>query len=457
MARLNIDIAYIFSKRSKVRDVVRQSLKKEGLETGNIHNVTTVKEALKGLDENPYSFLILDWEIGPDLIQEILVHIHKTNHIESHPTYLLAGKEDDKIIEVAKEYYLFGCDVGDVKAEKIQAQMFKMVSESRDLSPVRQVLLNVEQLRREGNDSAVHDSLERLLVHYPDNARILSEAAESYIVNGEWKTAEILLKPLIRKEPSNARIKHTYARCCLKGKKFDEAISVLEEANVISPYNVERLMDMGDIFLELNEIDKATKAYDEILKFAPDAVSAKKGKSTSLLLAGDFSSALSILNSFSTKRELSTVFNTAAILAISKHEFGQGFALYKKALNLLKGNDKLLSRIIFNMGIAFYKKDDMERSVQCFEKASALDPNFKKAAFNVAAMRKINTQELLNVYDGAASEKARPSIDDALIDESSDDFDTSFEDDIKGLGGEGSADDELDLDGIFDDDEGFEL
>ena len=40
MGKIDIEAAFIYSKRADIRDVVRQALKLNGLETGNIQNVT---------------------------------------------------------------------------------------------------------------------------------------------------------------------------------------------------------------------------------------------------------------------------------------------------------------------------------------------------------------------------------------------------------------------------------
>ena len=135
-----------------------------------------------------------------------------------------------------------------------------------------------------------------------NNPRVIVEIAEIYIAQEKWQEAEEILRPNLDLEPPYARIKHLYAKCRLRASDYNSAIASLKGAQLISPYNTERLLEMADLFLDLDRIDEANDAYDDILKIAPDSKNAKLGKSKGMLLAGELNEALNILRECGTIR-----------------------------------------------------------------------------------------------------------------------------------------------------------
>ena len=468
MARLNLEAAYIYSIRSEIRTVIRDTLKSVGFEAGAIHNITKVKEGLRAMDEHRFALLILDWHLGPDKIQKILEHNRENNMLDSHPTYLIAPREDDKIIEFAKEYYILKCTVGNINIDTIKNEIKSIIHDYKNLSPVRQVLINLEQMKKTDNYDAVQETLDKLLTHYPNNPRILIEVAESYISRNEWHAAEVILKPHAIANSDNARLQHLYARCCLQEGRRDEAIDVLKSANSISPYNTERIIELGDVYLENEEIDKALATYDDVLDFAPESKDAKKSKGKGLLLAGESTQAISLLKACGSVRELSAVFNTAAILAIRQNKQSQAFTLYRKALGLLTKNDRLSAKVFFNVGLAFLIENNKEKGLKCFEKALTLDPNFTKARHNINVLTKPELSQAAKSARPSSNKQSKinnPNLADFEDNLGLDDFEDetvvdlgtqeSVDTEIKELNFDGEED--FDMDGIFEGLDDFNL
>ena len=144
---------------------------------------------------------------------------------------------------------------------------------------------------------------------------------------------------------------------------------------------------MGNIFLKLDRPDEAEASFQEILNLAPASKPGTFGKCTSKLLMGEVNEALQILNGVANPRELSAIFNTAAIMSIKQQRYDAGFALYQKALQLLAKKPKLVSRILYNMGIGFVKWGKADKGLKCFEKSAEQDPSFADAAFNVKILK----------------------------------------------------------------------
>ncbi len=453
MGKIDIEAAFIYSKRAEVRDVVRQALKVNGLDTNNIQNVVQETNILSIVDKSSFAYLVLDWDMGADSIIRVLEANRKASAIESHPVYLLATREDENIIKTAKEFFVSCCTIGDITTDSIRGQVKNMVAEYRRLSPIRQVLLNIENAKREGKQDQAFEMLTKLHEKTSDNPRVVVELAEAKIVQGNWKEAEDLLRPCLDLDPPYARIKHLFARCRLRDSDYNSAIASLKGAQLVSPYNTERLLEMADLFLDLDRPDEANEAYDEILKISPSYKTAKLGKSKSMLLAGELNEALSLLRECANHRELSSVFNTAAILAIKQEKYDVGFGLYQKAIRLLSKHTQLMARIIYNMGIGFVKTGNSEKGLACFKKSYQLDPSFENAGFNIKILEKPKEAPGLELEEFQSVD-----FEETIIHDEEAEPDQAPSKDSKApkldVLEQGSVDN-LDLDAIFDDVENF--
>ncbi|MBC7662131.1 MAG: tetratricopeptide repeat protein [Chitinophagaceae bacterium] len=379
--------AVILTKRPEIRDVVRQALKARGVQADHIFPVTDEKECLKKLSEIEYGLLILDWEFAPDKVQAILGDNRKEYRLESHLVFLIAARDEDAIIKVAQEYYVNYVAIGEITTDTIRDQIKGLVKEFTSTGPLRKMLLAVDSCRKSGDHLNALEMLEKLYAKQGDNEKIGMELAEAYILDDRWQLAEDILRKLLTAEDVSPRVKHLFARCRLKAGDYNTAVASLKGAQLLSPYNIERLLEIGNLFLKLDRPEEAEDAFSEILDFAPGSKPAIFGQSTSKLLMGELNEALQILNGVANPRELSAIFNTAAIMAIKQQRFDAGFGLYQKALQLLSKKPKLVSRILYNMGIGYVKMGKNDKGLKCFEKASEQDPTFQDAAFNIKVLK----------------------------------------------------------------------
>ncbi|MFW7377377.1 MAG: tetratricopeptide repeat protein [Oligoflexus sp.] len=439
MAKLKIASVLLYSKRADIRSVVRQAFKSHGLTSEQQQNVMNESDMLQQIQEQEYAFLVLDWEMGADSVQRILEANRRENKLESHPSFLLAAKEQVEILELAREYHISYLAIGEVNTDTIREQTTGLYRDYQNLSPVRQVLINVHHAWKQNEFDKAHTLLLQLYEKSPENPRVVVELAESYIERQEWDAAEALLRPHIDQKPPSARIKHLYARCRLKKKDYNGAIASLKGAQLISPYNLERLLEMGELFLDFDRLDEAMEAYSDILEFAPMAKKARFGKSQALMLAGEMNEALGLLRECANNQELSAIFNTAAIIAIRQEKQDLGFRLYLKALQILRQEKKLSSRVVYNLGIGMVKAGYIDKGLICFEKSFELDPAFDNASYNIKVLRqhlkqpqKKNTPVPIHDAEADLEQDILKSMDEAVATEPTDftEEDAAVQDDL---------------------------
>ncbi|MBF0440613.1 MAG: tetratricopeptide repeat protein [Oligoflexales bacterium] len=443
MGKLNVNVAVVFTTRADVRNALRQELKKYSIESENIINVRNASEYKKEVADlrQPF-FLMLDWETGADKVLEVLELNKTSNKMETRPTFLITAAIDERIISVAKEYHVSRIHSGPISPDEIKKGVGEIIKEMENMSAIKQLMLKVEQLRSEGKLAESSAILEQLYAKFPTNPRVIIEFSENYMQGGKWEEAGKILEHTNKQITDHPRLKHLYARYLLKMGKSDAAIASLKDAQLLSPFNIGRLIELGDIFLENNRAEEAKSTYSEILKFAPESKQGKLGKSKGMLLAGEVNEALSILKDAANTQELAAVFNTSAILAMKQGNHDAAFSLYDSAITAIGDRKKVLARLFFNKGIGYVKVNKPGLGLKCFEKASEMDPEFSDACRNAKILKQgpyvykkkpstespdakaasiLNSEELSDVKIDSAGEK---NDDELQLDTT---FDFAFE------------------------------
>lgn len=375
--------AIILTGRAEIRNVIRDELKRVGIKTANIMNVATADEAEAAIIKTKQGLLVLDWDIGADICLSVLEHNHAKGKVDSHPIYLITSKVDENIVAAATEFHASKIHTGEITATNIRDSIKALYQEVVNVTPIKTLLQKVAELRVAGLYDNVHEILHALYEKTPQNTRIAVEYGANLIELGKLDKAEEVLLPVANAEPPNPRAKHLLAKIFLKQNNPARAIASLQGAQLISPYNVDRLVEMGNIFLDINQPKNAKNSFDQILTFAPDSKEGVKGKGAAMLAMGEVNEALSLLKDSTSTHELASIFNTSAIISIKKGHHKQAMSLYRTALNAVGKSKKVEAKLWFNMGIGHVKAKDLDNSIECFRKATSLDPTFENAQHNI--------------------------------------------------------------------------
>jgi tetratricopeptide (TPR) repeat protein len=416
------EIGVIFSVRDDIRNALRQELKNQGFDAAvifNARNVAEYEQVTKSIEDY---CVLLDWESGPDKILEVLSIENKEMLWQTTPCLLIAGKVDEHILSVAREYNIAKVHVGDVTSNVLKQVIKEFLMDMRTGTPIKKLYSEIEKLQKEEKWEEASRILEEINKKMPDNERVILDLAQCCLEEGKWEEAQQLLEG--RENWSNARGKHLLARCHMKKGNREQAAALLQDAQLISPYNVDRLMELGHLFLDLGKTSEAGQAFDEILEFAPESRRGKMGKGTAMLASGEINEAIGLVKGALSPREIASVFNTAAIFAIKNQKFDTGMNLYQTALSLVQKNKKVSSRLIFNKGIGLFKAGKIAEAKEAFENAVALDPGYEDAKFNLKVLQKTKQP--------ATAVSSKPEVLGDLEESFSDlTFNTDFTDDFE--------------------------
>lgn len=380
--------AVILTSRSDLRNAIRDELKRNAIKADSIHPVKTVQECLSKVSGFSSAFLCLDWDIGAEFVLEVLDENSKAGRIESHPCFLIASKIDDNIVAAATEYQVAQIHTGEISASEIKDSLKYIFNEAKNLTPIKKLMLNVANCRKRKDYEGANIVLEPLYNKMGDNPRVAIEYGENLLQLGRYDQALLVLMKASKMNPPQARARHLLAKVYLKKGESDAAIECLKGAQLISPYNVNRLIEMGNLFMDMNSPADAKNSFDEILSFSPDNKEGRLGKGGAMLALGEVNEALSLIRESATTKELASVFNTSAVLAIKRGQHKEGIELYKTALGACGKNSKVEARLWFNMGVGYIKWQKIEDSMHCFKKSEELDPSFENSKHNLAVLQK---------------------------------------------------------------------
>jgi tetratricopeptide (TPR) repeat protein len=388
----------VHTPRADVRDAVRQELK--GLGAEQIVSPGTKDECIELLIANPDAILVLDWECGSEEVNQILGAVKGHFLVEIRPIFLIIPEVDDKVIAVGAEYGVSQVHSGPISRIAIKESLEALLKEDAMSSGIREILVKVAAARSNGDWALATPLLLDIWSKNPGNDRVAFELAENLIYENNWQHAMQLLQPFAAMDPPSTRALHLMGRCLMAQGDYDAAIGLLEKAKIINPHNVDRLIDLGNAFLSNQQVTEAMETFAEASELDPDNKEAKVGQGKCMLMSGEVNEALTLLKAVSGPRELASIFNTAAVLSIRTASFDKGMSLYKSAVKALGRNDKIASRLFYNMGLGYKRWGKNDKALACFEKSFELDATYAKA---------MKQMEVIKKGGGAATKGASPS------------------------------------------------
>jgi len=409
----------IYSNRGAIKDASRSAARPFNLEDEDLVYPASKVSCLKALQNAERSILILDWEVGTAEVLEILKAIRDDHQSYTVASFLVASQLDEYIIATGTEYGVSKVHTGDISSEKVKMVLNELVREVKFSSPLNKLLTAVSKARKKEDWETAEKILKQLMAKDPSNELVILELADNYIHTNKWQEAYRLLSPVKNLKNPHARALHLLGKCALKLRLYREASAILKKAKVINPYNIERLLELGNSLMNMGVTSEANENFEEVLKLDGKNKSAKKGKGTCLLMDGDVNEALKLLKGKISGSELASVFNTAAIISMRDGKIPAGMNLYDAALKAVGKEKETLARLYYNKGIGFFKWNKKVEAKQCFEKAVELNPNHENAKHNL---------HQLKVVPGTAVKVKKEKIQETPDDITSLNFDDSMED-----------------------------
>lgn len=377
----------LFITDSNISTLVKAELKAQG--AGEPSEMKGVDPCIEALVLHQHSLLVLDMSIGSEKVNQILTASKTHFVVETRPILLFINDLSDASLALATEYNISQIHAGDPQRETIGACIRQLIHEETSTQHLRELMLKVSTARGRGDWAIVTPLLQRELEKNPADERLALELAENYIHERNWAGASLLLEPFLLLSPPMIRALNLKARCLMHEGQFAEAATCMEKAKLLNPHNVDRLIEFGHVLISADRVSEAQEQFEEAAELDSTNDEAAHGVGQCMLMQGEVNEALDFLKSISGPRELASIFNSAAVMSIHNSHFEKGMKLYQKAFSVIGDDEKIASRLMFNMGLGYKKNNQLGKAKACFEKSVKMDPEYNKAGQQVHAIDKL--------------------------------------------------------------------
>jgi len=353
----------------------------------NFVECSNAASCLAALATDPRAMIVIDTEHEERELIKVLRGAQGPHRMDTRPIYLIPYTPSEKILAYSIEYNIAQLHTGELTKGQIQINLDELQRYGQRTVFEAETYAKVVKARKSHKKQEVRELLVKLCEREPENIQASNELAATLCEMDLWREAEVQLIEAVAKYPFDTRAKHLLARCFMKRNDFSKARYYLEQASLLSPFNAERLCDLGQIFLDQYQLAEALGTFREVLSLDPDLHEGKIGEAQCELLLSDANEALKVVRQFEDPYEFASVFNGSAIIAVRMGHYPKGIKLYKAAVSYLVDHPYLLSRVFFNMGIGLWKWGKGSLAVAAFEKAVELDGTNDKAQFNADFVR----------------------------------------------------------------------
>lgn len=161
------------------------------------------------------------------------------------------------------------------------------------------------------------------------------------------------------------------AASLLKGQKWEEAASLLEECLRRQPDNSGVQKTLAALYHRLGKVQEAIPIYEDLLKRQPEDSALGFQLATAYYEGGETAKAEGLLARLSQTTKSAKIMNLCGALAYEKGEHKKAVSFFERALSLDQGDPSILR----NMGCALYELGDKEKARQTFELALKGNPD----------------------------------------------------------------------------------
>jgi tetratricopeptide (TPR) repeat protein len=352
------------------RELVRKTL---AMANYKVSFISSLSEVTSAIAEFKPSVLVHDWAaVDETQTRKFHLNFSRTTTATELVRVLIVPDITPNLLAFANDalierVYSYGSASLNLGAE------LDMVTSVQDKSEIAQL---VRESRSEGfkyDQKKLDEKVEDLYQKYPHDNKVKLEFGNLNFRQNKYA------EDLVAREPQNLRAMNLMARAMMKQGQWDKALETLEQAQILSPSNPERLVMIGDACYGKGDLNKALQCYEEAADLDPDMIPAAHRQMGQIKLEmGQVEEALNLFKNSVSEDESAGFFNNAAVAAVREGKPEQALKLYETAMRALKTN-RLKPLIHFNIALSHRRLGDNESAVKHLKKALQIDPNYEKA------------------------------------------------------------------------------
>ncbi|MEZ4741769.1 MAG: response regulator [Bdellovibrionota bacterium] len=299
--------------------------------------------------ESKFSLIILDWNIPKINGLTLLNRIRRNDAYSETPVLIISGLLENEDLKLFEEFPLTESLQKPVVLKNLANTIENLLKEEQWYQSSKQEILSTfDKIGIEGPQSLF--MLRQLITESPKPNALVISAAKILIHNERFTAAEELLSFFLEATPDSLIGMNQLAKVYLHTKRFGLAKNVLEQAQYLSPKNLDRLCLLGDANLTVLDLQQAQHKFDTALQIDNQNLQAKVGREFS----NSIEPSIARIAEDAIPKAYVSLLNSQGILAVRSGTIEQGVDQYRNAL--IYAVDPLTKgRVAFNLGLAYLR------------------------------------------------------------------------------------------------------
>lgn len=345
--------------------------------------ISTAKTGSHGLElveKDHIQFIIVAWELSAGMSGTVFIQKARTRRKRKYlPCLIYSKRMSNEDVQLTKE--LGFKDILSMPFDKVSAKetIKGIIDREENIDPIEDTIRKMESyLFEEKPGEALRLVHPGIYVESPFLMRAHTVTAEIWYRMNKVDQMESELEKALEIDKDYYPAHQLKAKLLSKKGQHEDAIALLQKMVDFSPKNLTSKIGLGQAFLSADRIDEAKQVFDDVMEIDQESREGKDGLATVAVVRGNVSLAAQLIAETESGNEMARMFNNIAIAKVNKGDFDEGIAIYHNAIAVLSDLAKL-SRLYYNLGLAWRKKGELEKSFADLGKSYIEEPSFEKA------------------------------------------------------------------------------
>ena len=355
----------------------------EPLEAHGIRDIqcfATGEAAWEAAQSKEYDLIVLDWKMrgisGLGMLNRFRTH----DYYRQIPILVVSGYIGRKDFSLLDEYPYTGRLIKPFEDDDMIEELEKLMAEAQWYKKQENAIVNLFQAMNMHAGKIV-EAVKELVKSAPNPFPLVFAACRHLRLQGKITEAEALISIALKLAPDSIMLMNEFGKILLMTKRYKEAEQVLLRAQELSPTNLDRLCDLGEISLNQLNPERAHDFFDKALKIDDASSKATMGKNFS----ANISKFMATGKKVGLTENFASLLNSMGITMVRNGHFDKGFEHYRNAMAYVHDADDR-SKLAFNLGLGHIRNGDPEAALGWFRKSAEWGVNFRKAAPHVQKM-----------------------------------------------------------------------
>jgi tetratricopeptide (TPR) repeat protein len=317
-------------------------------------------------DQSSYDLIILDWNAkGPNSGVGAFNRLRHDPRFATVPILVISGFVDRNDFRLLEEFALTRLVekpfTAGVFIEAVQSLQNELDWVHAHEKPLRKLLQGPES-----NGIPRVKKMHKLLQTAPYPAPLLLMFGRYLSREKRWDEARDFLQHVVREDRGNVLALNELGKVLHANGQHREAITVLQEADTLSPDNLKRICHLGELHLHQCQLDDARQTFERVLTLDAKWERAQRGLDLTLN-ALEYLQQKSEVGSF--PQSFASLMNTIGISKVHSGRLEEGIEHYESALHFIREPD-VRAKVMFNMGLGYLRHRVADKALLWFMRSA---------------------------------------------------------------------------------------